>query len=62
MKTGGTGSMGTEVLEVSLPDELVMWLYLAESEVSMDQGEAGIILDYLKEQVQNRNNNGTGRV
>ncbi|MCI9527151.1 MAG: hypothetical protein HFH37_09585 [Lachnospiraceae bacterium] len=54
--------MGTEVLEVSLPDELVMWLYLAESEVSMEQGEAGIILDYLKEQVQNRNNNGTGRV
>lgn len=25
-----------------------MWLYLAESEVSMEQGEAEIILDYLK--------------
>ena len=38
-----------EVLEVNTPGELVMWLYLAESEVSMQQGEAEIILDYLKE-------------
>lgn len=35
-------------LEVNTPGELVMWLYLAESEVSMEQGEAEIILDYLK--------------
>ena len=41
--------MGMEVLEVNTPGELVMWLYLAESEVSMEQGEAEIILDYLKE-------------
>ena len=41
--------MGMEVLEVNTPGELVMWLYLAESEVSMQQGEAEIILDYLKE-------------
>lgn len=41
--------MGTEVLEVNMPGELVMWLYLAGSEVSMGQSEAGIILDYLKE-------------
>lgn len=41
--------MGTEVLEVNTPGELVMWLHLAGSEVSMGQGEAGIILDYLKE-------------
>ena len=37
--------MGMEVLEVNTPGELVMWLYLAESEVSMQQGEAEIILD-----------------
>ena len=37
------------VLGVNTPGELVMWLYLAESEVSMEQGEAEIILDYLKE-------------
>lgn len=41
--------MGTEVLEVNTPGELVMWLHLAGSEVSMGQSEAGIILDYLKE-------------
>ena len=37
-----------EALEVNTPGELVMWLYLAESEVIMEQGEAEIILDYLK--------------
>lgn len=41
--------MGTEVLEVNMPGELVMWLHLAGSGVSMGQSEAGIILDYLKE-------------
>ena len=37
-----------EALEVNTSGELVMWLYLAESEVIMEQGEAEIILDYLK--------------
>lgn len=41
--------MGMEVLEVNTPGELVMWLHLAGSEVSMEQGEAEIILDYLAE-------------
>lgn len=40
--------MGMEVLEVNTPGELVMWLHLTGSEVSMGQGEAEIILDYLK--------------
>ena len=40
--------MGMGALEVNTPGELVMWLYLAESEVSMEPGEAEIILDYLK--------------
>lgn len=41
--------MGMEVLEVNTPGELVMWLHLAESEVSMEQNGAEIILDYLAE-------------
>lgn len=41
--------MGMEVLEVNTPGELVMWLHLAESEVSMEQSGAEIILDYLAE-------------
>jgi len=49
METGGAGSMGMDALEVNTPGELVMWLHLAESEISMGQSEAEIILDYLKE-------------
>ena len=41
--------MGMEVLEVNTPGELVMWLHLAESEVSMGQDGAEIILDYMAE-------------
>ena len=32
--------MGMGALEVNTPGELVMWLYLAESEVSMEQGRS----------------------
>lgn len=41
--------MGMEVLEVNTPGELVMWLHLAESEISMGQDGAEIILDYMAE-------------
>lgn len=41
--------MGMEVLEVNTPGELIMWLHLAESEISMKQDGAEIILDYMAE-------------
>ena len=41
--------MGMDVLEVNTPGELVMWLHLAESGVSMGQDGAEIILEYLAE-------------
>lgn len=41
--------MGMEVLEIKTPGELIMWLHLAESEISMDQDGAEIILDYMAE-------------
>ena len=42
--------MGMDVLEVNTPGELVMWLHLAESGVSMGQDGAEIILEYLAEE------------
>lgn len=41
--------MSMDVLEVNTPDELVLWLHLTESEVSMGREEAEIILDYMTE-------------
>ena len=41
--------MGMEMLEVNMPGELVMWLHLVESEISMGQDGAEIILDYMAE-------------
>lgn len=41
--------MGMDMLEVNTPGELVMWLHLAESGVSMGQDGAEIILEYLAE-------------
>lgn len=41
--------MGMDVLEVNTPGELVMWLHLVQSEVSMQQDGAEIILDYMAE-------------
>lgn len=41
--------MGTDVLEVNTPGELVMWLHLVQSEVRMEQDGAEIILDYMAE-------------
>lgn len=38
-----------EVLEIDKPGELVMWLHLVESEISMGQDGAEIILDYMAE-------------
>lgn len=40
--------METEVLKVNMPSESAMWLYLSESEISMEQSGVEIILDYLK--------------
>ena len=41
--------MGMDALEVNMPGELVMWLHLVESEISMGQDGAEIILDYMAE-------------
>lgn len=41
--------MGMDVLEVNTPGELVLWLHLVQSEVSMQQDGAEIILDYMAE-------------
>lgn len=41
--------MGMDVLEVNTPGELVLWLHLVQSEVSMGQNGAEIILDYMAE-------------
>lgn len=41
--------MGMDVLEVNTPGELVLWLYLVQSKVSMQQDGAEIILDYMAE-------------
>lgn len=41
--------MGMEVLEINTPGELVLWLHLAESGISMGQDGAEIILDYMAE-------------
>ena len=41
--------MGMDVLEVNTPGELVLWLHLAQSKVSMGQNGAEIILDYMAE-------------
>lgn len=41
--------MGMEVLEVNTPGELVLWLHLVQSKVSMQQDGAEIILDYMAE-------------
>lgn len=41
--------MGMDVLEVNTPGELVLWLHLVQSKVSMQQDGAEIILDYMEE-------------
>ena len=41
--------MGMDVLEVNTPGELVLWLHLVQSKVSMGQNGAEIILDYMAE-------------
>ena len=41
--------MGMDVLEVNTPGELVLWLHLVQSEISMEQDGAEIILDYMAE-------------
>jgi len=41
--------MGMDVLEINTPSELMLWLHLAESEVSMKQDGAEIILNYMSE-------------
>lgn len=41
--------MGMEVMEVNTPGELVLWLHLVQSEISMEQDGAEIILDYMAE-------------
>ena len=41
--------MGMDVLEVNTPRELVLWLHLVQSKVSMGQNGAEIILDYMAE-------------
>lgn len=41
--------MGMDVLEVNTPGELVLWLHLVQSKVSMQQDGAEIILDYMAE-------------
>ena len=41
--------MEMDALEIKTPGELVMWLAMTESEISMNQSGAEIILDYLHE-------------
>lgn len=41
--------MGMDVLEVNTPGELVLWLHLEQSKVSMGHNGAEIILDYMAE-------------
>ena len=41
--------MGMDMLEVNTPGELVLWLHLVQSKVSMQQDGAEIILDYMAE-------------
>ena len=41
--------MGMDVLKVNTPGELVLWLHLVQSKVSMQQDGAEIILDYMAE-------------
>ena len=41
--------MGMDVLKVNMPGELVLWLHLVQSEISMEQDGAEIILDYMAE-------------
>ena len=41
--------MGMEVLEINTSGELVLWLHLVQSKVSMQQDGAEIILDYMAE-------------
>ena len=39
--------MGMDVLEVNTPGELVLWLHLVQSEISMEQDGASGNLDQL---------------